>query len=75
MDDAHKTVQPPACPQCGSESVVDILYGLVIPNAAWGAMRAERVLGGCMIGEDSPKWACLACKHQFGSLLARRLDD
>ncbi|MFZ0430105.1 MAG: hypothetical protein WAO20_18450 [Acidobacteriota bacterium] len=62
------------CPQCGSEQVIRIVYGL--PSAALSAQaeRYEVHLGGCCIEEESPEWHCRACGHAFRLLSQVELD-
>lgn len=57
-----------SCPSCSSPDVLRILYGE--PNAEGAAMvaRGEVVLGGCLLGEESPTWECMACRQMFGRL-------
>ena len=56
------------CPKCGSSKVTRILYGLPAMNKKLEEDLEEGriVLGGCVIGEDSPAWACVACEHRWG---------
>ena len=53
------------CPKCGSERVKYIIYGFPDPSK----IKIDDVLGSCEISEDSPKWACLAYKHEWGKHL------
>jgi ribosomal protein S27AE len=51
----------PSCPECGSEGVLPIHYGL--PNSA--AKRALRdnkiILADCQDWEGLPQWHCKKC--------------
>ena len=62
------TPRPDGCPQCGSEKVAGILYGL--PSFDEGLERrlhaGEVVLGGCTITDDDPLWHGLDCRHHWG---------
>lgn len=60
--------KPKACPQCGSDRVAPILYGLpMLSKELRQDLDAGRVaLGGCCIDRDSPAWACVACEHTWG---------
>ena len=57
---------PPACPNCGSERVTPIVYGLPSVQGMEAAKRGEVVLGGCMVYDLSPRWFCQACHRRFG---------
>jgi DNA-directed RNA polymerase subunit RPC12/RpoP len=59
---------PASCPSCGSDRVVEIVYGLPAPELAERAKRGEVALGGCMVDEENPTNRCLACGHEFGRL-------
>ena len=54
------------CPRCGSSDVTKIVYGLPSPELVERSRRERTVLGGCVIGPDSPVWQCLACDAQWG---------
>jgi hypothetical protein len=56
------------CPACGSTQVVPIAYGYPSAREWERARRGKVVLGGCVIGPDSARWACKACCHQFGNM-------
>ena len=64
----------PKCPACGSDRVIPIGYGEPTPEGEAAARRGEVVLGGCIIGADSPAWACRACGEEFGTLGKERDD-
>lgn len=51
----------PPCPACGSRDAVAIVYGY--PSAeTWEAeQRDELVIGGCLVGPESPAYECRAC--------------
>jgi hypothetical protein len=59
--------QPETCIHCGSTRIAEILYGL----PAFSDELQERlnqgsvVLGGCMVSEDNPKWACADCGARY----------
>ena len=50
-----------ACPRCGSNEAVRILYGYPTFEAAEAERRGEVVLGGCLVGEESPDFECRSC--------------
>jgi hypothetical protein len=51
----------PPCPACGSGDAVRVEYGY--PSAEmWAAeQRGEIVLGGCLVGPESPAFECRKC--------------
>lgn len=51
----------PPCPACGSRAAVEIVYGY--PSAeTWEAeQRGEVVIGGCLVGPESPAYECRDC--------------
>jgi hypothetical protein len=57
------------CPQCGSENIATISYGL----PAWSPelekeLASKRVvLGGCCITGDDPDLRCNGCGHAWQS--------
>jgi len=53
----------PTCPQCGSQDLVPIVYGLPGPDLSKAAQRGEVVLGGRVLG--APNRACRACGASF----------
>ncbi len=57
------------CPYCGSKRVVRVIYGEPTFEDGLAKMRGEAVLGGEIIGEDSPSHACLVCGRRFGGVL------
>jgi len=64
----------PHCPLCVSNKVVPIMYGMPSFEMWEESKLGKFELGGCCISEDSPKWHCQACGHEFGSFLPR-FDD
>lgn len=57
------------CPKCSSDQIMKIIYGLPpITKALQKKLDNHTVtLGGCMIGEESPRWACAMCHCRFQS--------
>lgn len=53
------------CPRCGARAL-PITYGLPGPAMMddYAAGRIE--LGGCVLTDDDPAWACPACGLRFG---------
>ncbi len=62
MDDQAKGNK---CPKCGSDAVVDILFGYPTPEAFEARDRGEIELGGCVINEDDPQWVCKNCENRW----------
>lgn len=58
------------CPTCGASRVVPIAYGEPKPMTVRAAELELLVTWGCVVYDDLPRWACLACEHRWG-----RLDD
>jgi hypothetical protein len=55
----------PTCPECGAE-VVPIVCGMPGPELFDGEAAGRVVLGGCVIEEESPNWACKGpVQHQW----------
>ena len=56
------------CIQCNGTSVAEIIYGLCeITNELEQAInRKQIILGGCLIGNNDPKWECTDCYCRWG---------
>jgi hypothetical protein len=54
----------PTCPRCGGVPL-RIVYGEPGSHLARARDRGELVLGGCVIEEDAPDWACPRCGLRF----------
>ena len=63
----RRSFRPSACPQCGSNRVVRIVYGLPGPELMHKAQAGEVVLGGCCITANDPQWQCQDCRHRWRS--------
>ena len=51
----------PPCPTCGATDAIHIVYGYP-PFELWEAeQRGEIVMGGCVIGPESPDYECRSC--------------
>jgi predicted RNA-binding Zn-ribbon protein involved in translation (DUF1610 family) len=53
--------KPVRCPHCGSEAVVEILYGFPRLSAIMKASEGTAVLGGCEVDPSNPSWQCTQC--------------
>jgi hypothetical protein len=73
----RRSEQPEFCPSCGARSVVRIAYGHPAVETEEAARRGVVVLGGCILAENSAKWHCFGCSHEWGKLLDDKelLDD
>ena len=54
------------CPACGSDRVVPIRYGLPGADMQLDYDDGNIELGGCLITDDDPRWACQACDARWG---------
>ena len=48
------------CPTCSTQ-LRQIAYGYRTSEAFESAERGEIVLGGCIVMDDAPTWACRGC--------------
>jgi hypothetical protein len=57
--------KPPGgkCPECGSEDVKEIVYGLPDDSERW---PEHLVAGGCLLDPDNPTRCCGDCGHEWG---------
>jgi hypothetical protein len=55
------TTQLPLCPSCGARDTVRILYGYPTVDMGRAEERGEIILGGCVIGPESPDYECGTC--------------
>jgi hypothetical protein len=77
----HTPARPTECPQCRSNRVAEILYG--VPHYSEGLqaeMDSGRVcLGGSWAWDESQQWRCLSCKHEWGltgyALALREIEE
>jgi hypothetical protein len=51
----------PPCPACASTDAVEIVYGYPSFELVEAERRGEIVLGGCLIGPESPDYECRGC--------------
>jgi primosomal protein N' len=64
----YKSAKEPAkCPECGSDKIADILYGLPAfsPSLEKEIEDHEIVLGGCCVSVNDPTWVCVACNTKI----------
>ena len=58
------------CPQCGKSSIALIFWGYPGGNIEAYEKAIENkeiVSGGCLIGNNDPKWECNDCLHRWGT--------
>ncbi|TVR12674.1 MAG: hypothetical protein EA401_08505 [Planctomycetota bacterium] len=55
----------PICPQCGSENVIPIIYGMPDEDLVLRDAQGEAKIGGVAEYPDSPTWHCQACGHEW----------
>jgi hypothetical protein len=50
--------KPQACPDCGSQRIASILYGLpgMTPELECAMREGRVVLGGCAVSDEDPAW-------------------
>ena len=60
------TKAEPRCPRCGAFGPRPIEYGYPGDEMLEAGERGEIVLGGCVVEDDAPSLACLACGHRWG---------
>lgn len=58
------------CPVCKSKSIAKFLYGMPIfsKKLIKDELEGRIVIGGCCISNDSPKYRCNKCGHEWGRL-------
>lgn len=55
------------CPECGSVSVVRIVYGYPGSELIRQAEAGKIWLGGCCVSGNDPEWHCKECGHEWGA--------
>ena len=53
------------CPRCRSIEIIPIQYGLPAPEMVEQHKKGQVKIGGCVVGEDSPRWYCKECNYEF----------
>ena len=53
------------CPNCASDDVIPIIYGLPSEETEESAQKGEFILGGCIVEEGSPNLYCKSCEHNW----------
>jgi len=60
--------EPPVCPACGAKTTVPIMYGFPSAKTFEAVERGEIpgvAIGGCVVDDSNPIWACPACEHRW----------
>jgi DNA-directed RNA polymerase subunit RPC12/RpoP len=57
--------RPRWCPECGSRSVVEVVYGMPAPDLIELEERGGVILAGCLVGDDDPRHGCVDCGARF----------
>jgi hypothetical protein len=65
IDMTRSKKQVPRCPACGSDRCIPIAYGMPGPELQVKVERGEVVLGGCVVWDGQPEWACTACGSEW----------
>ncbi len=69
MDTKDEKVKPVRrCPQCGSDRVAVIRYGIRPPPNVSKKKEELVVYGGCVIPVNAPRFKCLKCGAAFKKL-------
>ena len=66
--DATLVTETPACPKCGSDQVIPVLYGLPSKEAMEAGRRGELAFGGCCLPpqwSDMNRWCCKQCQFRW----------
>ena len=58
--DKHSEDDPLACHRCQA-AMVRVVYGFPGGDMFKAAERGEIALGGCVVGDDQPRWRCMSC--------------
>ena len=59
-----------SCPSCSASDIAVIVYGLPAFSKALkkALAKGQMTLGGCLIYDGAPQWACNLCHTTFGSV-------
>ena len=70
MPAARRSTRPTTpkvpCPECGSHRHVPIAYGYPSPELFEKERTGCVILGGCVVGDESPAYRCKDCGAEFG---------
>jgi len=56
------------CPECNKTWIAEILWGYPadMKSLKESLEKKEIVLGGCLVTNHDPRWACNECNHRWG---------
>jgi hypothetical protein len=56
------------CPECNKTWIAEILWGYPadMKSLEESLEKKEIVLGGCLVTNNDPRWACNNCHHRWG---------
>jgi len=63
LNELNASERPQNCPDCGSNRILPIAYGLPTPDTEEAARRGKVILGGCMFQEA--RWHCSDCFNSW----------
>ncbi len=58
-----------SCPKCQSKNVIPIMYGDPTLETLEKSAAGKLAIGGCCVNDQSPKWHCQDCEHEFGQYM------
>jgi predicted RNA-binding Zn-ribbon protein involved in translation (DUF1610 family) len=62
VSETSEAIEERVCPRCGEAiTPLPIVYGFPVPETFEAAERGEIQLGGCVVGDEDPDFACPAC--------------
>jgi hypothetical protein len=72
MEKVRVKKKPSICPNCGSEKIAMIFYGLpaYTSKLETGLAAGKIILGGCCVTEDDPLWECTNCHTKFWKIFS-----
>jgi predicted Zn-ribbon and HTH transcriptional regulator len=53
------------CPQCHSEDLVRIVYGMPSEEMVEESVAGRVALGGCLVWPDAPDYTCQNCGYEW----------
>lgn len=67
--------KPASCPNCSSDQIIRIIYGMPDADLVMKDAAGEAVIGGVATYAYSPEWHCNACKHQWRESPIEEVDE
>jgi hypothetical protein len=53
------------CPQCHSEDLLRIVYGMPSEEMVEESVAGRVALGGCLVWPDAPDYTCQKCGYEW----------